>query len=85
MNFMEFVKTKNQTKPQAKRPATDKQIEFATAISELLEVDKPDFADFSATSKFISDHVDLYYETKDEADDFDGGDAWMYDGCGNGK
>lgn len=48
-----------------KRPATERQINFARSIADLLELDYPDFDDFNATSRFISENKDLFYAEKE--------------------
>ena len=44
--------------------ATEKQIDFATAIAEELCLDYPDFDDREDTSEFISEYADEFYEQR---------------------
>lgn len=48
-----------------KRPATGRQVVFAKSIADLLDLDEPDFDDFNATSRFISEHKDEFYAEKE--------------------
>lgn len=60
MDLGSFVK-------QNKRPATDKQVEFAMAIADLLDLEYPDFKDFSATKEFIDENIDDYNDARQDA------------------
>ena len=63
MDLMDFAKNK------IKRPATEKQIEFAKRIADTLEISEPDFSDFAAVSVFISENIDDYNDARDYGDD----------------
>lgn len=72
MNLMEFLSANpSKTKAPQRRGATEKQISYAKAIADLLELDYPDFDDFNATSEFISYNKDDYYEALDDVDTMD--------------
>lgn len=73
MNLMEFIGTEEGSKsfPPKKRGATEKMISFATAIADTLDLDYPNFEDFSETSEFISYNKDDYYEAKEENEEDD--------------
>lgn len=45
---------------------TSKMVDFATAISEMIGVDLPEKFDWESYSEFISEHIDEFYEVKDE-------------------
>lgn len=67
MNLMEFIgENPSKSKAPKKRPATDNQVSYAKAIADVLGLDCPDFKDFNATSAFISENKDDYYEEIEE-------------------
>jgi hypothetical protein len=47
-----------------KKVATQKQIEYATAIAELTGLELPDFSDIRKTSNFITKNRSKYYAIK---------------------
>lgn len=62
MNLMEFIDENPRKQKNKKRPATQKQVSFATAIADALGLEYPNFEDISGTSAFISKNKDAYYD-----------------------
>lgn len=56
--------SKSKTLADLKRPASRAQIKFAQDIASLLDLKCPNFEDFNATSQFISQYRDAFYEEK---------------------
>ena len=50
-------------------PPTDKQVRFANAIAELLEIELPELKTKIAYSEFISKNIDEYRELNSELAD----------------
>lgn len=72
MTLFELINSNDPAKSIPKqRPATAAQKAFAIAISDLLDLDTPDFNSFRETSQFISEWKDEFYARRDELNLYD--------------